>query len=93
MLALSHTKKMEAEFVAMVRVVCEDSTCRRLGLHDIPVASLEDLFKECAKRIVSDSFLLGAGRRLFFEYFLVRIVSRSIFGWLYADEARPAFLS
>ena len=85
---------MDVEFEEMVCAVVGDASMQyRIGPHDIPAASLEDLFKECAKRIVSDPVLLGAGRRLFSDYFVVRLVSRSVFGWLYADEARPTFFS
>jgi hypothetical protein len=85
---------MQEEFEEMASTVFRDvATCPRLHHCNISAASLEDLCKECARRIVADPFLLLAGQRLFSDYLVVRLVSRSFFGWLYADEARPAFLS
>jgi hypothetical protein len=85
---------MQEEFEEMASAIFHDATtCPRLHHCNISAASLEDLCKECARRIVADPFLLLAGRRLFSDYLVVRLLSRSLFGWLYAAEARPAFLT
>jgi len=60
---------------------------------EVPRASLDDLLRECARRIMSDDFLLRAGRRLFSEYMVIRAISRSMFGWLFADDGCPAFFA
>lgn len=56
---------MDGEFEEMTRTIIRDASMQgRLGLQDIRRASVENLFKECAIRVVSDRVLLEIGRQV-----------------------------
>lgn len=81
---------MEEDFERMCSVV-SSSMDRRLTSVDVTHASLDELLRECARRITSDDFFLQVGKRLFSDYFVVRAISKSMFGWLFEEEGRPTF--
>jgi hypothetical protein len=63
----------------------------RVTLSEVPKATVDNILRECARRIASDEFFLSVGRRLFSEYMVIRVVSRRIFEWLFNDDGPPAF--
>jgi hypothetical protein len=89
-LAYERNLVMDEDFERMCSVVAS-CTDPRLTSTDVPHASLDELLRECARRITSDNFFLQVGRRLFSDYFVVRAISKSMYGWLFEDDGRPTF--
>lgn len=80
------------EFEEMCRVISKNEG-PPMSLQEISKSSLDELLKECARRVVADVFLRTTGERLFQEYCVVRFISKGVFSWLFAEGKRPSFLS